>query len=289
MQGQIRFAFSQPVQPDPPRRADNGGVQRKSASSQFPPPLDGFHPAVAAWFTATFPAPTPAQVQAWPAIRSGRHVLVSAPTGSGKTLTAFLAGIDSLVRDGLAGRLQDATRIIYVSPLKALSNDIQVNLEQPLAGIREQLAQLGLPDVDIRTAVRTGDTPQAERAALRRQPPHILVTTPESLYVLLGSESGRAMLAPASTVIVDEIHAIADDKRGAISRCRWSGWKRCAAARSRASAYRPRRSPSRKWRASWLAQPTSRRRAKPTARSSISAMRSSAIWIWCCRPRRCRW
>ena len=214
MQGQIRFAFSQPVQPDPPRRADNGGVQRKSASSQFPPPLDGFHPAVAAWFTATFPAPTPAQVQAWPAIRSGRHVLVSAPTGSGKTLTAFLAGIDSLVRDGLAGRLQDATRIIYVSPLKALSNDIQVNLEQPLAGIREQLAQLGLPDVDIRTAVRTGDTPQAERAALRRQPPHILVTTPESLYVLLGSESGRAMLAPASTVIVDEIHAIADDKRG---------------------------------------------------------------------------
>jgi ATP-dependent Lhr-like helicase len=214
MQGQIRFAFSQPVQPDAGIGADNAPVQQAPVSPQFPPPLDGFHPAVAAWFTETFPAPTPAQVQAWPAIRSGHHVLVSAPTGSGKTLTAFLAGIDQLVRDGLDGRLQDATRIIYVSPLKALSNDIRVNLEQPLAGIREQLARLGLPDVEIRTAVRTGDTPQAERAALRRQPPHILVTTPESLYVLLGSDSGRAMLAPARTVIVDEIHAIADDKRG---------------------------------------------------------------------------
>ncbi len=214
MQGQIRFAFSQPVQPGTVGRADNPRVPRVSDSPPYPPPLDGFHPAVAGWFSATFAAPTPAQAQAWPAIRSGRHVLVSAPTGSGKTLTAFLAGIDGLVRDGLEGRLQDATRIVYVSPLKALSNDIRVNLEQPLAGIREELARLGLPDVDIRTAVRTGDTPQAERAAMRRLPPHILVTTPESLYVLLGSESGRAMLAPARTVIVDEIHAIAGDKRG---------------------------------------------------------------------------
>ena len=182
--------------------------------THYPPPLDGFHPAVAAWFAETFPTPTQAQALAWPAIRSGRHVLVSAPTGSGKTLTAFLAGIDGLVRDGLAGQLQDAVRIVYVSPLKALSNDIHVNLELPLQGIREQLSRMGLPDVEIRTAVRTGDTPQSERAALRRQPPHILVTTPESLYVLLGSESGRAMLAPARTVIVDEIHAVADDKRG---------------------------------------------------------------------------
>jgi len=177
-------------------------------------PLDGFHPAVAGWFARSFSAPTPAQVLAWPAIASGRHVLICAPTGSGKTLTAFLAGIDQLIRDGLAGRLQDLTRIVYVSPLKALSNDIRTNLELPLQGIAQELTHLGLPPVDIRTAVRTGDTPQSERAALRKRPPHILVTTPESLYVLLGSESGRAMLAPARVMIVDEIHAIAGDKRG---------------------------------------------------------------------------
>ena len=205
---------SRPVQAGPTARADNPAVPRRPARDHDHAALDGFHPAVSAWFSRRFAAPTPAQAQAWPAIRVGKHVLVSAPTGSGKTLTAFLAGIDALVRDGLAGRLEDATRIVYVSPLKALSNDIRVNLTEPLAGIREELARLGLPDVAIRTAVRTGDTPQAERAAMRRLPPHILVTTPESLYVLLGSDSGRAMLAPARTVIVDEIHAIAGDKRG---------------------------------------------------------------------------
>ncbi|WP_460811590.1 DEAD/DEAH box helicase [Luteimonas pelagia] len=178
------------------------------------PALEGFHPAVAGWFSETFPAPTDAQAAAWPRIASGRHVLVAAPTGSGKTLTAFLAAIDSLVRLGVDGALPDATRIVYVSPLKALSNDIHLNLEAPLAGIREHLARRGLPDVEIRTAVRTGDTPQAERAALRRRPPHILVTTPESLYVLLGSESGRAMLGGTRTVIVDEIHAMVSGKRG---------------------------------------------------------------------------
>ncbi|HTL14332.1 MAG TPA: DEAD/DEAH box helicase, partial [Thermomonas sp.] len=178
------------------------------------PALQAFHPAVAGWFARTFPAPTDAQAAAWPAIAGGRDVLVAAPTGSGKTLTAFLTAIDGLVREGLAHGLPDATLVLYVSPLKALSNDIHLNLEAPLAGIREELARLGLPDVAIRTAVRTGDTPQAERAALRRKPPHVLVTTPESLYVLLGSESGRAMLGAVRSVIVDEIHALLPGKRG---------------------------------------------------------------------------
>lgn len=177
--------------------------------------LAAFHPAVAGWFGRNFPAPTPAQARAWPLIRAGRSTLVAAPTGSGKTLTAFLAAIDQLVQQGLAeGGLADRTSVLYVSPLKALSNDIHVNLEQPLAGISAELQARGLPAVEIRTAVRTGDTPQAERAAMRKRVPHILVTTPESLYVLLGSESGRQMLAGVRSVIVDEIHAIAGNKRG---------------------------------------------------------------------------
>ena len=178
-------------------------------------PASLFHPAVAAWFNRSFAAPTAAQVEAWPAIQAGRHVLIAAPTGSGKTLAAFLAAIDSLVRQGLECGLRNETQIVYVSPLKALSNDIQRNLEAPLAAIREGLRAQGLPDVDIRTWVRTGDTPPGERDRMRRRPPHILVTTPESLYILLGSESGRAMLATARTVIVDEIHAVAPNKRGA--------------------------------------------------------------------------
>src|SRR5436190_12370685 len=173
-----------------------------------------FHPAVAAWFERSFAAPTAAQAQAWPAFQAGRHVLIAAPTGSGKTLAAFLAAIDGLVRQGLNGGLKDETQIVYVSPLKALSNDIQRNLEAPLAGIRESLEAQGLPDVDIRTWVRTGDTPPGERDRMRRRPPHIVVTTPESLYVLLGSDSGRSMLATTRTVIVDEIHALAANKRG---------------------------------------------------------------------------
>jgi ATP-dependent Lhr-like helicase len=174
-----------------------------------------FHPAVAAWFQRTFAAPTPAQAEAWPAIKAGQHVLIAAPTGSGKTLAAFLAAIDGLVRQGLAGGLADETQIVYVSPLKALSNDIQKNLEAPLAGIGEALREQGLPEVGIRTWVRTGDTPPGERERMRRTPPHIVVTTPESLYILLGSESGRKMLATTRTVIVDEIHAVAPNKRGA--------------------------------------------------------------------------
>ena len=178
-------------------------------------PLTAFHPAVAAWFAATFPAPTQAQVLAWPAIRAGRHTLVAAPTGSGKTLTAFLAAIDALVRQAdEQGGLRDETVVVYVSPLKALSNDIHLNLDAPLAGIREQLARMGRPDPGIRSAVRTGDTTAGERTRMRKQPPHLLVTTPESLYVLMGSESGRAMLSTVRTVIVDEIHAVAASKRG---------------------------------------------------------------------------
>jgi ATP-dependent helicase Lhr and Lhr-like helicase len=177
--------------------------------------LESFHPAVAAWFTRTFDAPTPAQSEAWPAIRSGQNVLVAAPTGSGKTFAAFLAAIDQLVKEGLTGALPDETRVLYVSPLKALSNDIHRNLEAPIQGIRAELAALGLPDVPIRSVVRTGDTPQSERARMRRTPPHIVVTTPESLYILLTSKSGREMLATCRTVIVDEIHAIAGNKRGA--------------------------------------------------------------------------
>ena len=175
-----------------------------------------FHPAVARWFQRTFAAPTDAQREAWPAIAAQRHVLIAAPTGSGKTLAAFLAVIDELVRESIAtGPLADETRVVYVSPLKALSNDISRNLEAPLAGIGAQLRELGLPEAGIRTFVRTGDTPQHERRQSVKRPPHIVVTTPESLYILMGSESGRQMLATTRTVILDEIHAIAGSKRGA--------------------------------------------------------------------------
>src|SRR5947209_332298 len=173
-----------------------------------------FHPAVADWFETRFVRATPAQGDAWPLIKAGRHTLIAAPTGSGKTFAAFLAAIDDLVRQGIAGELKDETQVVYVSPLKALSNDIQKNLQEPLAGIRENLRAQGLPDVDIRTWVRTGDTPPGERQKMNRRPPHIVVTTPESLYILLGSESGRKMLATTRTVIVDEIHAVAPNKRG---------------------------------------------------------------------------
>jgi len=176
--------------------------------------LAAFHPAVATWFTANFNAPTAAQVEAWSAIRSGRHTLVAAPTGSGKTLAAFLTAVDELVQQGCSGVLPDETRVLYVSPLKALSNDIQINLERPLAGIAAELDRLGLPPLELRSMVRTGDTPAGERHAMRRRPPHLVVTTPESLYVLLGSASGRAMLSTVRCVIVDEIHALVANKRG---------------------------------------------------------------------------
>ena len=178
-------------------------------------PLTEFHPAVASWFEKRFGAATEPQARAWPEIRAGRHTLIAAPTGSGKTLAAFLSAIDDLVRQALlGGGLPDETEVVYVSPLKALSNDVEKNLEEPLAGIRAELAAMGLPDVEIRTQVRTGDTPSSVRTAMLKRPPHILVTTPESLFILLTSKGGRGMLRTVRTVIVDEIHAVADDKRG---------------------------------------------------------------------------
>src|ERR671918_605605 len=176
--------------------------------------LEIFHPAVARWFAQTFPAATPPQLQAWPEIKKQRHTLIAAPTGSGKTLAAFLSAIDDLVRLGLEGKLDDSTHVIYVSPLKALSNDVQRNLQTPLEGIQQELQTLGLPEVNIRTLVRTGDTPASERTAMTKRPPHVVVTTPESLYILLTSEGGRRMLETARTLIVDEIHAVVSDKRG---------------------------------------------------------------------------
>ena len=155
-----------------------------------------FHPAVGAWFDEHFKVPTPAQAEAWPLIKAGRNVLIAAPTGSGKTLAAFMAAIDELVRQGVDGGLKDETQVVYVSPLKALSNDIHCNLEVPIGGIREKLRQHKQPDIEIRTWVRTGDTPARERQRMIRRPPHIVVTTPESLYILLGSEAGRSRRNP---------------------------------------------------------------------------------------------
>ncbi len=177
---------------------------------------DSFHPAVAEWFARAFPrGPTPTQVRAWAVTAGGGDALVCAPTGSGKTLAAFLAAINELIERGLQAPLPDTVQVLYVSPLKALSNDIEHNLRAPLNGIRDRLFELGLGDVGIRSAVRTGDTTASERALMRRLPPHILVTTPESLFILLGSESGRTMLAGVRALIVDELHALAGSKRGA--------------------------------------------------------------------------
>src|SRR5713226_10733570 len=178
-------------------------------------PLSWAHPLVADWFINMFGTPTEPQELGWPYILAGRTTLISAPTGSGKTLAAFLACIDRLVRKALAGDLQDRTEVLYISPLKALGNDIQKNLEIPLGEILQMAGERGLLMPQIRTAVRTGDTLAHERRAMLKNPPHILVTTPESLYILLTAEKSRAILRDVETVIVDEIHAVADDKRGA--------------------------------------------------------------------------
>src|SRR6201997_3181392 len=181
----------------------------------LPESLAWAHPLVAEWFVRKFGTPTEPQELGWPHILAGRTTLISAPTGSGKTLAAFLACIDRLVRKALTGDLQDRTEVLYVSPLKALGNDIHKNLEGPLGEILQMAGERGLLMPEIRTAVRTGDTLMPERRAMLKRPPHILVTTPESLYILLTAEKSRAILRDIETVIVDEIHAVADDKRGA--------------------------------------------------------------------------
>ena len=178
-------------------------------------PVSQFHPFIQRWFNSRFDAPTPAQETGWPAIASGSHTLIAAPTGSGKTLAAFLTCIDTLVRDGLNSGLPDKTQVVYVSPLKALSNDIHKNLSAPLEEISALAAEAGADFPEIRTAVRTGDTPPSQRQRMGKKPPHILITTPESLYILLTSRSGRQSLSGVKTVILDEIHAVARDKRGA--------------------------------------------------------------------------
>jgi ATP-dependent Lhr-like helicase len=173
-----------------------------------------FHPAIARWFEEKFGSPTEPQALGWPAIQSGAHTLIAAPTGSGKTLAAFLASLDSLFRQGMKGTLSDGTQVLYVSPLKALSNDIHKNLEEPLAGIQAALRADEGKEITVRAQVRTGDTPASERLAIAKRPPHILVTTPESFYLLLTSESGRKTLSTVRTLIVDEIHAVAGNRRG---------------------------------------------------------------------------
>lgn len=176
--------------------------------------MHAFHPVIERWFERRFGKPTDAQEKGWPEIQRGQDTLIAAPTGSGKTLAAFLTCIDHLLRESIQGTLSDKTHVVYISPLKALSNDVRRNLETPLEEIRQQAAEDGLFYPPIRALVRTGDTPASERQQMVRKPPHILVTTPESLYLLLTSVKAREMLRSVKTVIVDEIHALARDKRG---------------------------------------------------------------------------
>src|SRR5215468_3925615 len=177
--------------------------------------MASFLPFVQRWFEESFTEPTPPQREGWSAIASGRDTLIVAPTGSGKTLASFLWALDHLHRLGLEGRLEDRVYVVYVSPLRALNNDIEKNLREPLAGIRAAAEADGLQPPEIRVAVRTGDTLAAARQAMTRRPPHVLITTPESLYILLTSQGFRPALGQARFVIVDEVHALMASKRGA--------------------------------------------------------------------------
>src|SRR6266568_6889772 len=188
---------------------------RNTLYALAPDTLAWAHPLVRTWFLDKFGTPTEPQEQGWPHILENKSALICAPTGSGKTLAAFLACIDRLVRKAITGELQDATEVLYVSPLKALGNDIQRNLNEPLGEILQLAQQTGFLMPEIRTAVRTGDTLARERRAMQKRPPHILVTTPESLYILLTAGKSRELLKTTKTLIIDEIHAVVDDKRGA--------------------------------------------------------------------------
>src|SRR5436190_1420193 len=193
---------------------DNSCAPGSRALSRIAMASGWAHPVVREWFLAKFGSATEPQIEGWPAILANQDTLISAPTGSGKTLAAFLACIDRLVRRAAAGELPDQTFVVYVSPLKALGNDIQKNLDGPLTEILALARRQGVDVGEIRTAVRSGDTLMPERRAMLRRPPHILVTTPESLYIVLTSVSGRDLLKGTETVMVDEIHAVADGKRG---------------------------------------------------------------------------
>src|SRR6201995_2463571 len=182
---------------------------------RVPPALKPFHPLVRKWFTETLGAPSPPQRQGWPAIANGESTLILAPTGAGKTLAGVLWELNQLMVDGREKPLANAVQILYVSPLKALNNDIQRNLEQPLNELRDRFNAAGKPFPEIRVAVRPGDTPASARARMLRKSPHILITTPESLHIMLTSTRGRGMFSGVRAVIVDEIHAIAGTKRGA--------------------------------------------------------------------------
>ncbi|HEV2361893.1 MAG TPA: DEAD/DEAH box helicase, partial [Acidimicrobiales bacterium] len=198
----------------------------------MPSPLTAFHPAVAEWFNRRFPeGPTEAQTLGWASIAAGEDTLVAAPTGSGKTLAGFLVAIDRCYREPARGADLVGTRVVYVSPLRALTVDVSENLDGPLREIEAIAAEMGLHVPPVRVAVRNGDTPPSARAAMIKHPPEIVVTTPESLYLLVTSPGGRRMLATAETVIVDEIHALARDKRGSHLALTLERLDRCAAAR----------------------------------------------------------
>ena len=177
-------------------------------------PLADFHPIVRRWFTETLGEPSAPQRAGWPAIARGEDTLILAPTGTGKTLAAFLWELNALITEGMEAPLANAVHLLYISPLKALNNDVQRNLETPLAELKKRFEAAGERFPDIRVAVRTGDTPASARARMLRKTPHILITTPESLHILLTSVRGRTIFSALRAVIVDEIHAVAGTKRG---------------------------------------------------------------------------